>query len=357
MKKWKAIVMVCLALALTGSMAACGAKSLSENATAGSYKEASGNYAADEGWGIASEMAEESADYSEDRTSDASLSEADQGNLTDSSEEAVDRKLIRNLNLSLETMKFDELQTLIEQKVNELGGYIESSTVDGTSDSSNRYSYLTIRIPSDQLDAFEDVLGSSATVLSKSSTVQDVTLNYSDLAAHISSLRIEQETLMDMLSKADSVDTIITIQNELTNVRYELESYESQMKVLENQISYSTVYVNIREVKTPTVQEKEGFFSRVKHTFINSISDVATGIEDFLVFFLGNIVGIILFLAIAIGILCLIRALFRFLFSGRKREKVRRKRGKKKEEEQIPAADELQAVEITEETKKTDQDE
>ncbi|MCQ2501169.1 MAG: DUF4349 domain-containing protein, partial [Lachnospiraceae bacterium] len=307
MKKWKGAAALLLAVVLAGSMSACGSKGLSSNAVAeDSY--------VDTGWGMpASEEVAEAAALSEEAPAeskvsvDASLSEADQTAAQDKDQKAAKRKLIRNVNMSIETTEFDELLVLIEQKVTELGGYIESSSVDGTPDSNRRNSYLSVRVPADQLEAFETMLGNSATVLSKSSSVEDVTLRYSDLAAHIESLRIEQETLMEMLSKAEDVDTVLIIQNELTNIRYQLESYESQMKVMDNQIDYSTVSINIREVKVPTAQEQEGFFSRLKKTFTNSIRNLGTDIEDFLIFFLGNIVGIVLFIAIAIGVLFLIR--------------------------------------------------
>lgn len=328
MRKWKSAVAFLLACILAGSITGCGSKALSSEAVADQY-EMTEEYAIDKGWGMeapaaAADMSAETAVEAEAVSGTAmknEVGELDQ-KAVEKEDEVAERKLIRNMNLSLETTRFDDLLQVIEEKVNELGGYIQDSTIDGTPDTGNRYSYLTVRIPVDQLDAFEETIGNSARVLSKNTNVQDVTLSYSDLAAHISALRLEQETLMEMLSKAETVDTIITIQNELTNIRYELESYESQMKILENQIDYSTVSINIHEVKTPTVQEKEGFLSRVKHTFHNNLQNLGEGIEDFFVFIFGNIIGIILFLAIAAGFLYLIRFVIRFLFrKGRKEKK------------------------------------
>lgn len=327
MRKWKSAAAFLLACILAGSMTGCGSKALSSEAVADQY-EMTEEYAIDKGWGMeapvaAADMSAETAVEAEAVSGTAmknEVGELDQKAVA-KEDEVAERKLIRNMNLSLETTGFDDLLQVIEEKVNELGGYIQDSTIDGTPDTGNRYSYLTVRIPVDQLDAFEETIGNSARVLSKNTNVQDVTLSYSDLAAHISALRLEQETLMEMLSKAETVDTIITIQNELTNIRYELESYESQMKILENQIDYSTVSINIHEVKTPTVQEKEGFFSRVKHTFHNNLQNLGEGIENFFVFIFGNIIGIILFLAIAAGFLYLIRFVIRFLFRKSRKEK------------------------------------
>ncbi len=297
-----------LAAVLTAGLWGCGSSSSADSAAVNLYEtESAGDTG---GWRSSADYsAEETASDTASETEDISLTDAD---LEASEEDAAERKLIRNMDLSLETTGFDNLLTVISEQAEELGGYIEYSSTGGSETAGNRYSYLTVRIPADQLDAFRDVLGSSASVLSESTSVQDVTLSYSDLAAHISSLRTEQETLNEMLAQSDSIETILAIQNELTNIRYQLESYESQMKVLENQISYSTVNIDIQEVKTETVQLEEGFFSRVRYTFSRSISSLGRTIADLLVFLLGNIVSIILIAAIVAALILLIRKLARF---------------------------------------------
>lgn len=344
MKKWKNTTALLAACFLLGSMTACGPRALSENAVADTYE-------TDTGWGMAKATAEESIAYDGDVSAEMMPMDENQVSKTkaelspdeiaaaENAEKPQDKKLIRNMDMTLETTEFDQLLSFIEEKVTELGGYIESSSVNGTADSGKRYSFIVIRVPEEKLDGFEEELGSSARVLSKNSSVQDVTLQYSDLAAHIASLRVEQETLMDLLEKAEDVDSIIVIQNELTNVRYELESYESQMKVMNNQITYSTVTVSVNEVKTPTAQEKEGFFTRVKHTFSRNIQSLGEGIEEFFVFLFGNIVGILLFLAVAVGVLYVLRLVGRFLFGkGTRERRVKRKEKRKgKKTKEVPA--------------------
>ncbi|HCT91297.1 MAG TPA: hypothetical protein DF613_07950 [Lachnospiraceae bacterium] len=215
------------------------------------------------------------------------------------------RKLIRNMSLSLETTAFDDLIANVESRVNDMGGYIEDSSISGDSGYQTlRYAYLTVRIPVDQLDAFADAVAGSATVLNRSTSVSDVTLQYSDLESHMEALKIEQQTLMDMLAKAEEIETVLAIQNQLTNVRYELESYGSQLKLMENQVSYSTVNIDISEVEIPTPAVADSFGGRVSRTFQNSMSSFAHGVEDFLVWFLGNIVFVAIFIVIVI-LICL----------------------------------------------------
>ena len=67
----------------------------------------------------------------------------------------VNRKLIRTFDMQIETKEFDAVLSGIQTKVQELGGYIEQSSLDSGSayySSYNRYSNMTVRIPSDKLD-------------------------------------------------------------------------------------------------------------------------------------------------------------------------------------------------------------
>ena len=224
----------------------------------------------------------------------------------------ADRKLIRNMALSLETTAFDDFMANVESQANGMGGYVEDSSISGSSGHpTQRNGYLTVRIPADRLDEFADSITGSATVLNRSTSVSDVTLQYSDLESHIEALKIEQKTLMDMLAKAEEIETVLAIQNQLTNVRYELESYGSQLKLMENQVSYSTVNIDVSEVEIPTSIESDTFGNKVVRTFRNSMSGFAHGLESFLVWFLGNIVFIAVFFVLVFLAFLGLRKIFR----------------------------------------------
>ena len=88
-------------------------------------------------------------------------------------------------------------------------------------------------------------MSEEANVTYSSESTEDVTLAYTDMQSHVAALRTEQETLLSMLGQAQSMEDILAIQTQLTQVRYEIESYESQLRVYDNQVDYSTVYLDI----------------------------------------------------------------------------------------------------------------
>lgn len=297
----------------------CGnASSKGQDNTAASADTGGGYYAADVA--AAEEIGyetEETASYSDSSASEGSGAAAE---ILDENMDTSERKLIRNMNLSLETTDFDNLTANIEKQAEALGGYLEESSLYSNSYDGLRSAYIRARIPADSLDTFEESVTGSATVLNRSVSVTDVTLSYSDLESHIASLKIEQETLNELLKEAKDIDTVLAIQTQLTDIRYELESYASQLKIMANQVTYSTVYIDINEVEIPSATDNDSFTSRVSRTFKTSTANLAEGFIDFLVWFLGNIVSILIFIAVIAVLLIAVRFLPRRTRAGKKKK-------------------------------------
>lgn len=201
-----------------------------------------------------------------------------------------DRKLIRTATLFVETDSFDSLLELLPQQAADLGGYVEQSEVSGNSMHQNRpvprYASLTIRIPSNQLDSFLTIVEEHSNVTSHSESTQDITLQYSDLESRKKSLTVEQERLWELLDQADSLDSVIALEERLSEIRYQLESLESQMRIYDNQTSYSTVYLDIQELAqgdgfTPT--EPETFLHRVQNGLSRNLKSLKEGAVSLLV--------------------------------------------------------------------------
>ena len=156
------------------------------------------------------------------------------------------RKLIKTLTLSMETEDFDALSTEVNRCVAEYGGYIESSEISGFSRRSASY---TLRIPANRLDDFTAEVTAAGVVTRRSSSQEDVTLDYVDIQAHITALNTERDTLLRLLEQAESMEDVITIQDRITQVQYELESYTSRLRTFDNLIDYATISLYISEVE------------------------------------------------------------------------------------------------------------
>ena len=223
---------------------------------------------------------------------------------------AAGRKLIRTVYLSLQTTEFDSVLSNLSEKTAELGGYIENSSVSG-------HSY-TIRIPTAELNQFVDVVSEIGNVTQKNESVEDVTLQYVDVESRKKALETEQERLMELLSSAENMEDLLAIESKLSEVRYELENYGSQLRMLDNQIDYSTVNVDVDEVERITETGEKSFFAEIKDRFGDSLYQVGRGIRSFVIGFLGSLPIIFVWVVIAAVVVIVVRS-------------IRKKRKKKKE--------------------------
>lgn len=217
---------------------------------------------------------------------------------------AKGRKLIKTVNLSVQTKEFDTLISTVTTRIDELGGYAESLDVSGyeynASKTSVRNAYIVARIPADKLNSFVNTVSDNSNIISKNESVNDVTLEYTDVEAHRNSLRVEQERLDELLGEADSIETIVALESRLTEVRYELESYESRLRNIDNRVDYSTVYLSVQEVKdyTPVVIEEKPFLQRLAEGFAEGCDDALEGLKDFIIGFATVLPGLVIFVII-----------------------------------------------------------
>lgn len=191
------------------------------------------------------------------------------------------RKLIKTVSMDVETEEFDVLLSKLEQRVEALNGYIETSDISGNSRYYvTRSADLTIRIPQDKLDGFIEEVAEISNITWKSENVKDITLEYVDVESRKRALEIEQERLMELLEQAESVEEIISIESRLSDVRYELQSYASQLLVYDNQVNYSTVYLDISEVQRLTPQEEPSVWEQISTGFTDNFYGLLTLIEN-----------------------------------------------------------------------------
>ncbi|MFA9463663.1 MAG: DUF4349 domain-containing protein [Velocimicrobium sp.] len=205
--------------------------------------------------------------------------------------EITNQKLIKTIYMNVETKEFDNLIGILSQKTDELNGYIESSDVSGNSYEyeNMRYATLTIRIPFDVLDRFVSVVEKDANVTNKSESTQDVTLQYVDMSSHVEALRAEQKSLMTILKEAKKVEDIIKIQSQLTDVRYEIESYESQLRTYDNLVNYSTVTISINEVKRETTTETETMSEKITARLSTNLYNIGQGFQNFIIWVVSSL--------------------------------------------------------------------
>lgn len=196
------------------------------------------------------------------------------------------RKLIKTVQIDAETEHYDDLTAALEAKITALGGYTESRRTGKRG--SSRWSNMTLRIPADKLGDFMTHVEENANILSTAEDTRDVTLQYSDTEAKITALRTEQARLLELLAGAGSLSEILEVEARLSDVTYELERFESQKRSYDNQITYATVQLSLREVETLTPTQEPTVWQRIASGFTSSLQGVADGFVSALVLLIGG---------------------------------------------------------------------
>ena len=111
-------------------------------------------------------------------------------------------------------------------------------------------------------------------------------------------LKTEQARLLELLESAQNLTEILEIEERLSDVSYELESYASQMRTYDNLVDYATVNLNISEVQELTPAEEPSVWDRIRSGFSDSIHDISEGAVDLFVWFIAKLPKLVIWGAI-----------------------------------------------------------
>ncbi len=246
-------------------------------------------------------------ELADDYAGDISANSSSSGSSESNNSIKAQRKIIERIYYHVETKDFDNLVDTLESRALSVGGYIESSDVSGNAFVSSvlRSATFVFRIPSDKVDDFTNFVSENSTVTNRCVNTEDVTLDYVDAESRIKALKTEKEALESLLAKATSTTELLEIRDMLTDVIYEIETYESQLRTYDNLIDYTTITIDINEVEQTTVVHKQSTWQRIG----TNLKDNFRGLWNFLVelfVFIVSALPYLLFVGVLVVILVLI---------------------------------------------------
>ena len=297
MKRTKPILVILFLLTLCLLVCSCSAGSAASDMDFGNA--ISPEYEYDYNYGVSKE------EYYESPVENAGGATADSS--------AYAEKIIHNVTMISETREFDRALTELRQAVAGLGGYEQSVNTTGKSYHSNdrycRTARMVLRIPADALSEFLGAVGNLVNVTSQSMNSTNVTAEYYDIKSRIGVLESEKAAYEEMLKKSSDVNHLLQIKDRLYNVIEEIEAYQTQIRLYDNKVAYSTVTVTLDEVieYTKVTTPKDTFGSRIAKAFTESWKDFAEGFQSFTVWLVRSIptllvIGILLSVSIVIAL-------------------------------------------------------
>lgn len=153
---------------------------------------------------------------------------------------------------------------------------------------------------------------------SQSMNTDNITLKYADTQSHKEALQIEYDRVLALLEKADTMESILSLESHLSELRYQLNQYESTLRTYDNQVDYSTVILDIYEVERITEVKKESFLDKIKAGFSDNLYEIGNAGTNFLIWLIVSLPYFIIWGMIIAVIILIVR-------------KIRKRRRRKKE--------------------------
>lgn len=208
-------------------------------------------------------------------------------------------KLVYRGDLSIDTLDFAGSVAAFREMVDEYEGFVENERTsddggwgcyweDTVEDVHHEY-HAMVRIPSSRYDDFIVASGSLGSVRSSSSTVENISQQYSTTQTSLEIYSTKYDRYLQFLSKAETVEDMLSIERELTDLEVKLADYKTQLSTMDTDVAYSYVDVDIREVsKRSFIKEEDTFLTRLKETCTDSVTGFLKFCEALLFFFIMN---------------------------------------------------------------------
>ncbi len=179
----------------------------------------------------------------------------------------AERKLIRNGQMEIRVESVDSAEAALARIAGANSGYIANSGRSRFSGNALRAT-AQLRFPSSRFDAVLASARALGKVESESVSTADVTAEYIDLTARLSTQKELETRLLELLEKRGAaLADIIEIESKLAQVRNEIETMQGRLRYLEHQVAYSTLEISLMEPGTLGTNSTETFGGKIAEAF------------------------------------------------------------------------------------------
>jgi len=152
--------------------------------------------------------------------------------------------LIYTANITMAVYQVEAALQGVETAARDAGGYL----------SARQDTSITVRVPRDHFDDAIARIEKLGDVTHRDIKAQDVTDEFVDLQARLKNAYVMRDRLTELLARA-AVKEAIDIEKELGRVTEEIERMEGRMKLLRDQIAFSTITVSFTPLAPDRVRE------------------------------------------------------------------------------------------------------
>jgi hypothetical protein len=161
---------------------------------------------------------------------------------------SIERMIISNGSMQLVVTDVNEALKQITNLAGTYGGFVVNSNIQ---ENQNRLvGDISIRVLSERFnDTLAALRAMAVDIKSETTSGQDVTEEYTDLASNLRNLQASETQLLKLMEQAGNVTEILGVQKELVTTRGEIEQIKGRMQYLEQSSSLALIQVTLEQSK------------------------------------------------------------------------------------------------------------
>jgi cell division septum initiation protein DivIVA len=172
-------------------------------------------------------------------------------------------KLIRRANLEILILDYDRAKDKLQAIVKNSGGFI--SDVNLYSEQEYKVVNLSLRIPSENFETTLQKLRDLGRVVGETLETDDITTSYVDTDARLRNMKLTEERLLDLLERRSrNLSDILQVERELSRVRGDIENQTARLRHFDDQVSLSTISLELREEMPEIVEAPQDVWQPVR---------------------------------------------------------------------------------------------
>ncbi|MBQ8974775.1 MAG: DUF4349 domain-containing protein [Oscillospiraceae bacterium] len=235
-------------------------------------------------------------------------------------------KIVYTADTRIETTDFDAAIQSAYDVISAAEGYIQDSYISGRSyeriyrgSTAYRNANFTVRVPSGNFKSFTDSLSDIGNVLYVNYSQDNITTQYYNVQTRLEAYNAEHARLVEMMQKAETVEDMLSVEQRLSEVEYQIDSLTTSLNSMQKDVDYSTVTIELQEVEILTEQEEthQTYWQRTGSGFMDTLTGIGDFFKDLFQLFIIAIPLLVLLGIIALVIILLVRR-------SRKKKKARR---------------------------------
>lgn len=224
--------------------------------------------------------------------------------------------LVYSCNMVVDTLDFDTSLNSFKNTLEMYGGFVETENFSDGGGGGRWYyeneekwkSYsATVRIPSKNYDAFCNSAGGLGDLRNKTSNVENLSQEYSDLSTTLEIYEAKEQRYIDLLADITEDEYAVAIEKELTEIQIQIANIKTRMNRISTDVAYSYVYFTLNEVKEYVSEpvKTDTFLDRLGNTLSNAGSGFLVFLEGLLFFLIYTVpylilIGIVVFVIVII---------------------------------------------------------